>query len=507
MEEFVNNIASWIFGWRLKQIEYFMRKPHEVQETVFHRLIRSAEKTEWGKSYGYQDIHSYQDFQRNVPISTYEDMYPYIERNMKGEQNLLWPTEIKWFAKSSGTTNARSKFIPVSSASLEECHFKGGKDLISLYVSNYPETKIFTGKNLSIGGSYQVSHLNDEMYYGDVSAVIMKNLPFWAEFMRAPGLDIALMDGWEDKIERMAQSTLNENIALISGVPTWTIVLLERILELTGKRNIKEVWPQLETFIHGAVAFGPYQDTFNKLVGPDMNYMEVYNASEGFFGMQDQKDLKEMLLMLDYGVFYEFIPMEEWGKEHPKTLRLDEVELDKNYAMIISTNGGLWRYLIGDTVKFTSKYPYRIKITGRTKHFINAFGEEVIIENAEAAIVAASHATEATVANFTAAPVYLAAGKKGTHEWVIEFDKAPNSLERFSEVLDSTLRKINSDYDAKRQKNIALVKPIVHHAPKSTFYNWMKKRGKLGGQNKVPRLSNNREYLDDILELMNVSTV
>ena len=505
MEELFNNIASWIFGRRIKQIEYFMRKPHEVQDTVFRKLIESGRDTEWGRKYDYASIQNMDHFKNRVPISSYEELYPYIERNMKGEQNLLWPTEIRWFAKSSGTTNARSKFIPVSRASLEECHFKGGKDLLSLYVSNYPETKIFTGKNLSIGGSYQVSHLNTNMYYGDVSAVIMKNLPFWAEFLRAPDLEIALMDGWEDKIERMAQSTMNENIALISGVPTWTIVLLERILEITGKKTIREVWPQLETFIHGAVAFGPYEDTFNKLIGSNMNYMEVYNASEGFFGMQDQKELKEMLLMLDYGVFYEFIPMEEWGREHPNTVSLEGVELDKNYAMVISTNGGLWRYLIGDTIKFTSKYPYRIKITGRTKHFINAFGEELIIENAESAIIRASEATDARVKNFTAAPVYLQAGKKGGHEWVIEFDRTPENLNDFVDVLDNTLREVNSDYDAKRQQDIALVKPIVHHAPEGTFYNWMKKRGKLGGQNKVPRLSNNREYLDDILELMKIS--
>lgn len=505
MEEIVNSIASWIFGRRIKQIEHFMRKPHEVQDIVFHRLIETAATTEWGKKYGYRDIKNYEDYKRQVPISSYEDIFPFVERNMKGEQNLLWPTEIKWFAKSSGTTNARSKFIPVSKAALEECHFKGGKDLLSLYVSNYPETKIFTAKNLSIGGSYQVSHLNRDMYYGDVSAVLMKNLPFWAEFMRAPGLEIALMDKWETKIERMAQSVINENIGLISGVPTWTIVLLERVLEITGKKHIKEVWPNLETFVHGAVAFGPYQDTFDQLVGRKMNYMDVYNASEGFFGLQDQKDLEELLLMLDYGVFYEFIPMDEWGKDHPNTLRLDEVELNKNYALVISTNGGLWRYLIGDTVKFTSKYPYRIKITGRTKHFINAFGEEVIIENADAGIIAACKATNAAVVNFTAAPVYLEAGKKGGHEWVIEFERDPDSLDRFVEVLDATIRALNSDYDAKREKDIALLRPIVHHAPQGTFYDWMKKRGKLGGQNKVPRLANNREYLDDILELLKMS--
>ncbi len=503
MEEIVNSIATWIFSKRMNQIEQFMLKPHETQETVFKKLLETAKPTEWGKKYGYGQIKNHEQFKQQVPISTYEDLFPYIERTMKGEQNLLWPTEIKWFSKSSGTTNARSKFIPMSKESIDDCHLKGGKDMVSVYVNQFPETKFTTGKNLGIGGSYQVSEQNPHMYYGDISAVLMKHLPFWAGFKRAPELDIALMSQWEEKIEKMARATMKENITTIAGVPTWTIVLLERILELTGKKNIKEVWPNLELFTHGAVAFGPYQETFDKLIDPNgMHYMEIYNASEGFFGMQDQKHSKDMLLMLDYGIFYEFVPMSEWGKDNPKTIGLDEVELDTNYALIISTNGGLWRYAIGDTIKFTSKFPYRIKISGRTKHFINAFGEEVIIENAEAGIAKACETTGAQIINFTAAPIYLEAGKKGGHEWIIEFQKDPDSLERFTEALDKTIREINSDYDAKREKDIALIAPTVHHAPKGTFHNWMKKRGKLGGQNKVPRLANNRDFVEDILEMI-----
>lgn len=501
--EIVNSIANWILSKRMGQIEFFMNKPHQAQAQVFQKLMEEGRSSEWGRKYGYHQIKTPEQYRKQVPISTYEEIYPYIERQMKGEQGVLWPTEVKWFAKSSGTTNARSKFIPVPKDSLEECHYKGGKDLLSVYVNNFPESKLFTGKNLAIGGSYQVSHLHPEMYYGDVSAVIMKNLPFWAEFSRAPQLKIALMDHWEEKIDRMAEAVIEENITSISGVPTWTIVLLEKILAMTGKSNIREVWPNLELFMHGAVAFEPYQATFDQLIDPKgMFYMDVYNASEGFFGMQDQVDSKDLLLMLDYGVYYEFIPMEEFGKEDPQVIGLEEVELGKNYAIIISTNGGLWRYMIGDTVKFTSIYPYRIRITGRTKHFINAFGEEMIIENAEAAITEACATTKAKISNFTAAPIYLEAGKKGGHEWIVEFEENPNDLAKFADVLDSKLREINSDYDAKRQKDIALIAPIIHTVPKGTFYDWMKKRGKLGGQHKVPRLANHREYVEDILKML-----
>ncbi|ARS37093.1 GH3 auxin-responsive promoter family protein [Pontibacter actiniarum] len=488
---------------RIQDIDLFRERPHEVQQELFQDLISTAKGTAWGKKYGYRDSLSVREFQERVPISTYEDLYPYFERVMKGEQNLLWPSKIDWFAKSSGTTNARSKFIPVSPESLEDCHYKGGKDLLSIYVNLYPETKLFTGKGLSIGGSHQPSELNAKVSCGDVSAVIMQNLPIWAEAIRTPPLKIALMDKWEEKIEKMVEVTVPENVTSLSGVPTWTYVLLKRILEVTGKSNIMEVWPNLELFTHGAVAFGPYRQLFREIIPSDkMNYLEVYNASEGFFGIQDQVGTEdEMLLMLDYGVYYEFIPLDQFEEENPRVLTLEQVELGKNYAIVISTNAGLWRYKIGDTVRFTSLSPYRIKISGRTKHFINAFGEEVIVENAEEAITKACYATDAVISNFTAAPIYLESDKRGGHEWLIEFEKEPHSLQRFTQVLDETLREVNSDYDAKRQNDIALQKPVVHAAPNGTFMNWLRHKGKLGGQNKVPRLSNTREYLEEIMQV------
>lgn len=503
--EILNSILTWVMKKRIHDIELFMKYPHEVQEELLMSLISRASKTVYGKKYEFDSIATREQFRQRVPIVTYEDIFPYVEKLMRGEQNLLWPTEIRWFAKSSGTTNARSKFIPVSNEALEDCHYKGGKDLLSIYVNNYPDTKMFTGKNLVIGGSQQVNQFdkNAKSYYGDVSAVLIKNLPFWAQMVRTPSLDIALMEEWEEKIEKMAHYTLDENVTSISGVPTWTIVLLERILEIKGASSILEVWPNLETFIHGAVAFTPYEKLFNSLIpSPNMRYMETYNASEGFFGIQDRTDSKEMLLMLDYGIYYEFIPKEEWDSDQPKTISLDEVELGKNYAIIITTNSGLWRYKIGDTIRFTSLDPFRIKISGRTKHFINAFGEELIIENAEEAIAEACEQTDAEMENFTAGPRYLEAGTRGCHEWIIEFNKQPKDLDQFKRILDAKLREINSDYDAKRHKDIALVAPLVHLVAKGTFYHWMKKRGKLGGQNKVPRLSNNREYLDDLLEMV-----
>ncbi len=499
--EWLNALISWLIKRRFSQIERFMLSPHDVQEEVFKSLINNAKSTEWGKKYSYKDIAHREQFSARVPVSTYEQLYPYIERMMRGEQNVLWASDILCFSKSSGTTNARSKFIPVSTEAMEDCHYKGGKDLLCLYVNNYPDTKIFQGKNLGIGGSCQPNHLNPETYYGDISALIMKNLPLWAEFLRTPSLEIALMDKWEEKIEKIAQTTIHENVTVMSGVPTWTMVILQRVLEITGKAHIGEVWQNLEVFFHGAVAFAPYQSLFKSLIQTDrMRYMETYNASEGFFGIQDQKNSDELLLMLDYGVYYEFIPIDEFDKENPKTLHLDEVEMGKNYAIVISTNGGLWRYKIGDTVRFTSLSPYRIKITGRTKHFINAFGEEVVIENADTAIAQACQATGAMVNDYTVAPIFLEIGNKGAHEWVIEFEKQPDSLEKFVQKLDSTLRHVNSDYDAKRYQDIALQLPTVHAVSHGTFYEWMRKRGKLGGQNKVPRLSNSREYVEDILK-------
>jgi hypothetical protein len=486
-------------------MELFMKYPHEVQDEVLKKLIAAGRYTQFGQKYSFEDLVNYEDFKKRVPVHTYEQLYPYIERLLHGEQNILWPSEVKWFAKSSGTTNARSKFIPVTSEALEDCHFKGGKDLYSIFINNYPNTKIFSGKGLAIGGSCRVNEYDptSTSRYGDVSAVIMQNLPPWAEFIRTPSLEVALMDNWEEKIEKLARETARVDVTQIAGVPTWTVLLLQYILALEKKQSMLEVWPNLEVFFHGAVAFAPYKNLFKSLIpGEQMKYWETYNASEGFFGIQDQKDSEDLLLMLDYGVFYEFIPMEEVDKEFPDAIGLQDVEIGKNYAMVITTNAGLWRYSIGDTIKFTSTSPYRIRISGRTKHFINAFGEEVIIENAETAITRACELTGAVIDNFTAAPIYLEKSKRGGHEWIIEFRTQPASISEFTEVLDQTLRKVNSDYDAKRAHDIALVAPKIHSVSEGTFYNWMKKRGKLGGQNKVPRLSNSREFVDDILAMV-----
>ena len=488
---------------RIHQIELFMKYPMEVQQDWFNRLIDSGKNTEWGIKYDYKSIHSVDEYKKRVPIQNYESIKPFIDRLMKGEQNVLWPSDIRWFAKSSGTTAGKSKFIPVSGEAMEECHFKGGKDLISIYCNNHPGTQIFSGKGLTLGGSHQLNINNAASFYGDISAILMQNLPFWAQMIRTPELSIALMDKWEDKIEKMVSATIAENVTNISGVPTWTIVLAKRILEVTGKKNLLEVWPNLELFIHGAVSFTPYKEQFHQLMPSNhFNYLETYNASEGFFGIQDLPGSDEMLLMLDYGVFYEFMPMEEYPKDNPNTISLDEVELNKNYALVISTNAGLWRYVIGDTIKFTSKYPFRIKITGRTKLFVNAFGEEVIIENTDQAIRIACEKTNSLVKDYTVAPIYFSDKNNGAHEWLIEFEKSPVSLEYFTDVLDNALKSLNSDYEAKRYKSIALRLPIVRIMPNGLFYQWMKSKGKLGGQHKVPRLSNDRDFINEIDELL-----
>jgi hypothetical protein len=497
-----NSVFTWFMKKRIHQIELFMKYPNEVQEEWFEKLTALAGHTEWGKKYDYKGINNLSAFKERVPIQNYDTLKPYIERMLQGEKNVLWPSEIRWFAKSSGTTNDRSKFIPVSDESLEECHFKGGKDLLTIYFNNRPDTRMFTGKILTLGGSHQVSQLNADTSFGDLSAVIMKNLPLWAEFSRTPDLDITLMENFEEKIEKVAMATKDVNVTSLGGVPTWNILLLKRILEITGKKNMLEVWPNLELYFHGAVNFTPYREQFKNLIPTDeMYYLETYNASEGFFGIQDT-DSSEMLLMLDYGIFYEFLPLEKLHDDNPETLTLDEVELDKNYALIISTNAGLWRYLIGDTIRFTCLSPFRIQITGRTKHFINAFGEELIIDNAERALDEACRQTGAIIRDYTAAPVYFDAKSNGAHEWIIEFERKPAEFERFVDLLDETLRRINSDYDAKRFKDMALRRPIVRKAPQGTFFNWLKEKGKLGGQHKVPRLANNREYVDSILMMM-----
>ena len=503
--EFINSVMTWLMKKRIHQIDLFIKYPLDVQNELLLNLIDAAEDTVFGREYQYRNIKSYKEFKERVPVVTYEQFYPYVERVMRGEQQITWPSKIKWFAKSSGTTNAKSKFIPVSPEALDDCHFKGGKDLLSIYVNNYPDTKVFNGKNLAIGGSQQINQMdqNADSYFGDVSAVLMKNLPFWAQFSRTPKLEIALMENWEEKIEKIAQATKDENITSMAGVPTWTIFLLQRIMEIKGANNILEVWPNLELFIHGAVSFTPYRNLFKEMIpSPKMHYLETYNATEGFFGIQDQKDSTEMLLMLDYGIFYEFIPSDDFDSDNPHTVDLSEVEVGKNYAVVITTNAGLWRYKIGDTIKFTSVDPFRFVISGRTKHFINAFGEELIVENAEKGIAMACEHTQALVDDFTAAPRYIGDGQKGCHEWIIEFSQSPENMDRFTDLLDQSLREINTDYDAKRTKDIAVERPVIHAVEPGTFYRWMKKRGKLGGQNKVPRLSNNREYVEDLLKML-----
>lgn len=474
-----------------------MKYPDEVQSEWLFKLIRSAAQTEYGKKYDFASITSYEQFRNDIPIVRYEDIDGYIERLRKGEQNIFWPSEIKWFAKSSGTTSSRSKFIPVSRESIEECHFKGGKDLLCLYCNAVPETRIFTGKGLRLGGSTAINSVNNDSFYGDLSAIIIENLPFWVTIMSTPSNKISLMDEWESKIETIARSTIEEDVTSLAGVPSWMLVLIKRILELTNSSNLKEVWPNLELYMHGGVSFAPYQKQFEALIDQEnFNFFQTYNASEGFFGIQDRREADDMLLMLDYGIFYEFIPT---GGSDEDAIPLDEVEEGVQYAMVITTNGGLWRYHLGDTVVFTSTSPYRIRVSGRTKHFINAFGEELIIENADAALKRASEETGALITEYTAGPVFMTQNEKGGHEWVIEFDRPPSSIETFGRVLDEELKKLNTDYEAKRYKDMALVFPLIHSAPRGSFHEWLKSKNKLGGQNKVPRLSNNRDFLNEIL--------
>lgn len=498
----LNSVFSWLMKKRIHQIDLFKKYPHEVQQDLLISLVNSAKDTEWGKKYGYHSIQTYKNFCEQVPVNDYESLKPYINRMRNGEQNILWNSEIKCFAQSSGTTGDKSKFIPVSEESLEDCHYKGGKDMLSVYFNNNPETNFFDGRGLAMGGSHQIMEVNNEDYYtGDLSAIIIQNLPFWAEFIRVPKKNIALMDNWELKIEEMAKTSIPHNVTNILGVPSWTLLLLKRILEISKKDNISEVWPNLEVFFHGGVNFAPYREQFLKLIPSEkMKYFETYTASEGFFGLQDQSDSNELLLMLDYGIFYEFLPIDQIDEENKKPLSLDQVELNTNYAILISTNAGLWRYMIGDTIEFMCLLPFRIRITGRTKSFINAFGEEVIVDNSETAIEEACLKCKSIVNEYTAAPIYFNENKNAAHEWIIEFEVPPLDMEKFIQILDQTLQSLNSDYEAKRFKNMILREPIVHQAPVGTFYNWLKKKGKLGGQYKVPRLSNNRQYIDELLK-------
>lgn len=498
----LTSLVNWVNSRRLHSIELFKKYPVETQFDTLYSLLASAKETEYGKTYGFESIRNLTDFQQRVPIVSYEQLKPYIDRLRAGEDNLLWPGSIRWFAKSSGTTQDKSKFIPVSFEALEDCHFRGGKDIVAIYSNLYPNNRLFSGKGLTLGGSHQIDNFSANSYYGDLSAILIENQPWWAEFFRTPSQKVALIADWEQKLEKLTQEAINENITSLAGVPSWNLVMIKHILKVTGKNNLLEVWPNLELFMHGGVSFTPYRKQFEELIpSAEMHYMEAYNASEGFFAIQDAPESDDMLLMLDYGIFYEFIPLEELNSDNPTVVSVEGIELNRNYAMVISTNSGLWRYLIGDTVTFTSKQPLKLKITGRTKHFINVFGEEVIIDNAEKALKEACDRTGAKVVDYTAGPVFMSSNKKGAHEWVIEFSTKPSDIGLFTQILDEALCRANSDYEAKRYKGITLDKPTVHAVPNGTFIEWLRRKGKVGGQNKVPRLSNSRKYLDELLQI------
>ena len=500
---FLNNVIAWSLKKRKHQIDFFLKYPIEVQQEILEGLIQQAKNTEIGKRYHFNQIKTYSDFIKNVPIRKYESIEHEIDQARKGIPNIFWHSKIKWFAKSSGTTNAKSKFIPVSKVALEDCHYKAVKDMLSIYVCNNQHTKMFGGKNLRLGGSSEMYEKNGTIY-GDLSAIIIQNLPLWADFSSAPSQKVALLSDWEIKMDKIIDETINEDITSLAGVPSWMLVLLNKILERTGKNNILEVWPNLEVYFHGGVNFNAYRKQYEKII-PKKNfqYYEIYNASEGFFAIQDQNNSQELLLMLDYGIFYEFIPMDAFNDENSAAIPLEKVQLETNYALVITTNAGLWRYLIGDTIKFTSIKPYRIKITGRTKHFINAFGEELIIENTEKALEIACKKTNTSIKEYSVAPVFMENGKKGKHQWLIEFIQKPKNTDFFMEVLDTALKNINSDYEAKRYLNITLEKPNLSIAKPNLFYNWLKNKKKLGGQHKIPRLSNDRKFIEELLQLNN----
>ena len=491
-----NSVASFFLKRRISQIELFKDYPIEVQQEVLRKMIVYSIDTEIGKKYDFKTIRHYNDFKERLPTVTYEEIYEDIERNRKGEQNIFWRTPIKWFAKSSGTTNAKSKFIPISFESLEDCHYKAGKDMLSLYFNNNVNSQLLVGKCLRLGGSREIYENNDS-YYGDLSAIMIDNLPFWAELSSTPSSKTSLIPEWEDKVKAIIKESMNQKVTSFAGVPSWMLSLLQQVIEETGKDNILEIWQDAEVYFHGGVSFEPYRNLYNKLFpSKDFKYFEIFNASEGFFAIQDQNRSTELLLMLDYGIFYEFIPVN--GSES-EIVSLADVKLNTNYEMVITTNSGLWRYKIGDTIKFTCLNPYRVKVTGRTKHFINVFGEELVVENAEMALSKTTELTKSEISNYTVGPIFMSDKTKGSHEWIIEFSKEPDDMNKFTEILDLSLQSLNSDYEAKRYKDSTLELPKIIKGRKNLFYDWLRSRNKLGGQNKIPRLSNSREYVEELL--------
>lgn len=498
----ITSLTRKVFEPRQRQIEAYGRNAEIIQNQVLKKLIYNAQDTEWGKTHGFHDVKSYDQFAKTSPVNTYEELKGYIDRMRHGEKNILWPGQVRWYAKSSGTTNDKSKFIPVSKHGLQDTHYAGGTDAVALYLKNNPNSRIFDGKALILGGSHAPNYNLPHSLVGDLSAILIENINPLVNLMRVPQKATALLSDFEIKRDRIARESIHKNVTNISGVPSWMLSVLTRVMEITGKKHLEEVWPNIEVFFHGGVAFTPYREQYKQLItSPKMHYMETYNASEGFFGLQNDPSDPAMLLMIDYGVFYEFIAMDDIENPNPSVIPLWDVETGKNYAMLISTSSGLWRYMIGDTVKFTQKDPYKFIITGRTKFFINAFGEELIVDNAEKGLAKACAATGAQISDYTAAPIFMNAQGKCSHQWVIEFVKSPDSLEKFRDVLDLSLQEINSDYEAKRYKDITLQKLEIIPARKGLFNDWLKMKGKLGGQHKVPRLSNSRNYIDEIISM------
>lgn len=502
--DILTQTISLLFRHRQTEIGRFGQDIDHIQRKQLHALLSTARKTEWGLKYDYKSIRSYSDFCQRLPLQTYDEIKPYVTRMINGERNILWPSVVRWYAKSSGTTNDKSKFLPVTPEILKGCHYKGGFDCVAIYLRNNPESRFFSKKGLILGGSHSPSPLNSEAHQGDLSAVLLQNLNPLVNLIRVPKKPIILMDEWESKIKAIVENTWNKDVNSLSGVPSWMLVLIKAVLKKTGREYLTDVWPNLEVFFHGGVCFTPYREQYKQLIPTDkMHYMETYNASEGFFGLQSDLHDPAMLLMIDYDVFYEFIPLEEIDKPNPTIVPLWGVEVGRNYAVVISTSCGLWRYIIGDTVKFTQKDPYKFIISGRTKHFINAFGEELMVDNAEKGLERACKETGAQVLEYTAAPVFMDANAKCRHQWLIEFSVMPDSLEKFAQVLDTSLQEINSDYEAKRHKDITLQRLEVITARAGLFHDWLKQKGKLGGQHKVPRLSNSRDYIEEMLKLNN----
>ena len=497
----INRVATKYFLAQLNNVKQIMLHPVDCQQRCFDYLIKTAAKTDFGKQYDYNTVKHYDTFRDRVPVNDYHSLYPYIERMIMGEKDVLWRGKTTWFSKSSGTSGSKSKFIPVSRESLVDCNFKGGKDTFALYLNNRPDSKLFSGKYLSLSGSWRSFDMNSKAYCGDVSAILLNLIPQWGHYFRTPSKEIALMSNWNEKLELFAQYVRKQNVSSLAGVPSWILMIIKRVLELEKAENLSSVWQNLELFMHGGVNFTPYINQYKTLIpNENMYYQQIYNASEGYFAAQDMANAKDMLLLLNNGVFYEFIPLREFGTETQRAIPLEQVEANVNYVMLISTNAGLWRYVIGDVVRFTSCNPYRIIISGRTTHFINAFGEELIVDNAEKALGTACGKTDAVISEYTAAPIYLESDTKAAHEWLIEFKQEPSDMALFTNILDSELMRLNSDYEAKRSNDILLQRPIVHSVPQGTFVGWLTCREKLGGQFKIPRLSNDRKMIEEIKE-------